>query len=393
MTRQQHNLLVGKTDLKVAFLSSYPPRECGIATFTKPLERVLNELYLSSPAQVLAVNDEPYNYNKNVAFTIDAFKRASFKTAANFVNKSQIEVVNVQHEYGLYGGEAGEFLLDFYLNVKKPIVTTFHSVVPKHSPKRAWVTQKIIDNSATIVVMTEFAKEMLMEIFHIDDEKIEIIPHGVPNVRPNLKAQAKQKLGFANRTLLTTFGLINPGKGIEFGIQAMVEVVKHYPNVIYLILGKTHPVLLRNEGESYRRKLEGLVKDFGLGKNIKFVNRYLDYNNLVDYLIATDVYLMLQVDPYQAFSGTTAYALGCGTPVIGTPTPYNREVLADGRGQLVPFEDEYSVRKQILKLLNKPSLSDDMAMRAYRYGRDMIWPRVGLDYLKVFDLAILKKDL
>lgn len=390
MTKQEKHFLLGKTDIHVAFVSSYPPRHCGIGTFTKPLERVMNELYLSVPAEIVAVSDADYKYDKKVSWVIKDRTKKSFAQAADYLNQSKIEVVNVQHEYGLYGGEAGEHVLEFYGRLKKPVVTTLHSVLTKHSPKRAWVTQKILDKSSSVIAMTELAKQMLLEIFNIDEDKIEVIPHGVPNIRPNQQNQAKNKLKLTDKVVLATFGLLNPGKGIDFGIRALPEIIKQFPNLVYLVIGQTHPVWRRQHGEVYRHYLEKLVKDLDLRGHVKFINEYLDYQLLVDYLKATDIYLMLQTDPNQAFSGSAAYALGCGKPIIGTPTPFNRETLADQRGELVPFEDEYSVRKKIINLLSDGDLRREMSVKAYRYGRDMIWPRVALDYLKVFDLTLLK---
>ncbi|MBI3261343.1 glycosyltransferase family 4 protein [Candidatus Berkelbacteria bacterium] len=381
--------LVGKNDIRVAFVSTYPPRHCGVGTFTRALEQVMNTLYLDQPTKIVSVDDQVYRYGKAVSYRIRDTDPKSFTKAAHYLNRSPVEIVSLQHEYGLYGGEAGEHVLKFYQHIRKPVVTTLHSVLTKHSPKRAWVTQKILDASASVVVMTEIAKDMLLEIFTIDQDKIEVIPHGVPNIRPNQSAAAKRELKLEKRFLLSTFGLLNPGKGIEYALRALPEVVKQFPNVIYLVIGKTHPVHQRRFGEDYRRSLEDMVKQLNLGKHVQFVNRYLDYRSLVNYLKATDIYLMLQTDPNQAFSGTAAYALGIGSPIIGTPTPFNREILGDGRGVFVPFEDEYSVRRKLLQLIPDDERRKEMSMRSYRYARDMIWPRVALDYVQIFDLTLL----
>lgn len=381
--------LVGKSDIRVAFVSTYPPRHCGVGTFTRALEQVMTTLYLDHPAKIVSVDDETYHYGGAVSYHINDNDPSSFIKAARYLSRAPIEIVNLHHEYGLYGGEAGEFVLKFYQHIRKPVVTTLHSVLNKHSSKRAWVTQKILDASASVVVMTDVAKEMLLEIFTIDEDKIEVIPHGVPNIRPNQSHAAKRELGFEKRFVLATFGLLNPGKGIEYAIRALPEVVKQFPNVVYLVIGKTHPVHQRRFGDGYRQSLEHLVDELHLGKHVQFVNRYLDYRSLVNYLKATDLYLMLQTDPNQAFSGTAAYALGIGIPIIGTPTPFNREVLGDGRGVLVPFEDDYSVKRKLLQLIPNRDRRREMSMRSYRYGRDMIWPRVALDYVQVFDLTLL----
>lgn len=381
--------LVGKNDIRLAFVSTYPPRHCGIGTFTRALEQVMNTLYLGHPATIVSVNDGAYRYGTAVSYQIRDNDPKSFTNAAQHLNRSPVEIISLQHEYGLYGGEAGEHVLKFYQHIRKPVVTTLHSVLTKHSPKRAWVTQKILDGSASVVVMTEVAKDMLLEIFTIDEDKIEVIPHGVPNIRPNQSHAAKRELNLEKRFVLATFGLLNPGKGIEYAIKALPEIVKQFPNVLYLVIGKTHPVHQRNFGDGYRQSLEHLVEELNLGKHVQFVNRYLDYRSLVNYLKATDIYLMLQTDPNQAFSGSAAYALGVGAPIIGTPTPFNREVLGDGRGMFVPFEDEYSVRRKLLQLIPNKDRRKAMSMRSYRYARDMIWPRVALDYVQVFDLTLL----
>jgi len=381
--------LIGKSDLQVAFVSSYPPRHCGVGTFTRALEQVMTSLFLSQPTKIVALNDQPYRYGNRVIYTINDQDAKSFAKAAQHLNRSPVEVVNLHHEYGLYGGESGEYILKFYEKIKKPVVTTLHSVLTKHSPKRAWVTQKILDASASVVVMTETAKEMLLEIFSIDEEKIEVIPHGVPNIRPNQSDDAKRQLKLDKRFVLATFGLLNPGKGVEYALQALPEVINRHADVLYLVIGQTHPVHQRRFGDSYRNLLEDMADQLGIKRHVKFINRYLDYRTLINYLKATDIYLMLQTDPNQAFSGSAAYALGVGTPIIGTPTPFNREILAAGRGEFVPFEDEYSVRKKLLQLIPNEPRRKKMSMHSYRYARDMIWPRVALDYVQTFELTLL----
>lgn len=378
------------SDLRVGFLSSYPPRRCGIGTFTRALVQTMSGLYLKAEPSILALSDNQYQYDSQVIIEINPNEAKSFRRAAHHINRSDIELVNVQHEYGLYGGPDGANILEFYRRIRKPIVTSLHSVLTKHSAHRATLTQQLFDRSSSVIVMTDLAKQMIEEIFAVEENKVEVIPHGVPNVRPNQGEQAKQKLDLARRIVLTTFGLIGPGKGIEYGIRALKRLVTRHPSLLYVVIGATHPVIKRRNGESYRESLKKLVTDLELENHVRFINQYVNYHELVEYLKATDIYLMLQQDQQQAFSGTISYALGTGKSIVATPTPYNRTVLASSCGLLVPFDDESSIAKQIKKILTNPDLRHQLELRAYRYGRDMIWPRVALDYLKTFDLALLK---
>ncbi|MEO5368273.1 MAG: hypothetical protein H7831_18340, partial [Magnetococcus sp. WYHC-3] len=234
-----------KTKVKIAFLSTYPPRECGIATFAESLVKVFDALYVKSQVKVVAVSDEKgkYEYSPRVIFEIDQFGESSYVEAADYINKSMIEVVCLQHEYGIFGGQDGKYIIKFLENVNKPVVTSFHSVLKEHSEHRYRVTQRILDLSSSIVVMTKDAKKILTETFKVGPDKIKIVPHGVPNIRFDEKKDAKELLGFSGRTVLSTFGLINRGKGIEVAIQALAKIVEKHPEIIYLIVGATHPTV------------------------------------------------------------------------------------------------------------------------------------------------------
>lgn len=374
-----------KSDLRVSFVSTFPPRHCGIGTYTIALSRVMDEFFLKRRTMIAAISDRKYRYSDKVFFEIKQENRRTYRKAAEFLNSGSCEVVSIQHEYGIYGGEFGEYLLDLMEHLDKPCVTTLHSVVPVHTAKRKSITQRILDLSEMVVVMTNVSKETLLRIFNIDPGKIRVIHHGVPNVRPDEQEKAKKKLGLEGRFVVSTFGLINPGKGIEYALDALPHVVHEIPNILYLIVGKTHPVIRKKFGEVYRETLEQKMRDLKLNGHVRFINRYLDYHELVDYLKSTDVYIAPQTDPHQSASGTLAYAIGAGAAIISTPTAYAQEVLANGRGYLVDFLDSVAIAKKLHRLAKSPELLQKKRIKTYLYGRRMIWPVVGLEHLKVFE--------
>jgi len=374
-----------KSDLRVSFVSTYPPRHCGIGTYTLALARVMDEFFLKRRTQIVAISDKKYRYSDRVVFGIEQENRRAYHKAAEFLASGPCEVVSIQHEYGIYGGEFGEYLLDLLERLEKPCVTTLHSVVPVHTSKRKEITQRILDLSDAIIVMTKGSKETLTRIFNVDHAKIRVVHHGVPNVRPDEQEKAKKKLGLEGRFVVSTFGLINPGKGIEYALDALPHVVREIPNILYLVVGKTHPVIRKKFGEVYRETLEQKMRDLKLNGHVRFINRYLDYHELVDYLKATDVYVAPQTDPHQSASGTLAYAIGAGAAIISTPTAYAQGVLANGRGYLVDFLDSVAIAKKLLQLAKYPELLRKKRMKTYLYGRRMIWPVVGLEHLKVFE--------
>lgn len=380
-----------KTKVKIAFLSTYPPRECGIATFTKSLVKIFEGLYVKNQVKILAISDGKREYSPRVIYDIDQFDPKSYLEAARVINKSSIEVVVIQHEYGIYGGEDGKYILKFMENVNKPVIVNFHTALREHSEHRRKLTQRIIDLSSAIVLMTNNSKKIMQEIFDIEPSKIKIVPHGVPNVRFDEKNSAKELLGYKDRKILMTFGLINRGKGIENAIEAMAEVAKKHPESLYLVVGATHPTILKQEGESYRHGLEKLVEKYKLKNNVLFVNKYLDYDELVEYLKAADIYLAPQLDFKQAVSGTLSYAIGCGCAVISSPTSHATGVLSQGRGVVVTPESD-NIASEVIKLLDSPKHMESMALKAYRYARNMVWPSAGLAYLKVIESYMYDRD-
>jgi len=381
-----------KTKIKIAFLSTYPPRECGIATFTKSLINLFDSLYVKNQVKVVAISDKvgAYKYSPRVAFEINQFDRSSYIEAAEFINASKIEVVSIQHEYGIFGGKHGDYILDFMENVTKPIVLSLHSVLIKHDKDRLRTTQRMLDLADSVVVMTNLCKKMLLDKFSIEPNKINIVPHGVPNVRFDEKEEAKELIGLGGKKVLSTFGLLGPGKGIELAIESLAKIVPKNNDLYYLIIGATHPSVISSEGESYRYKLVQNVNRLGLGKQIIFINKYLDYEELVEYLKATDIYLAPQKDLNQAVSGTVSYALGCGAAVVSTKTNFSKEMLASGRGVLVD-SDPREMAFEIYKLVTYQDLLKKYQLTGYSFARNMDFPSVSLKFLKVLEANLLKR--
>lgn len=364
---------------RVACLASYPPRECGIATFTRDLAQ-------GSPGEwaFMAV-DEPggaIDYGTEVRLRIRRDQPEDYRAAAEWVNRSSIDVVNLQHEYGLFGGPRGQYLQHFLRHVRRPVVTTLHTVLPSPDEMTHRATRRILESSQAVVVQTQLALDLLHRFYGPVETLTEVIPHGVPDVpyRPGSREAMKASLGVAGRTVLATFGLINPGKGVEYALHALPDVVRERSDVVYLVIGETHPGVRAQSGESYRQGLEALTHSLGLDGHVQFINRYLSLAEVIRYLIATDVYLMPYLEPSQIVSGTLAYALGAGRAVVATPFAYAREVLAAGRGWLVPFRDSKAISQAVGSLLDDVVLRATMEARAYDYTRDWIWPQVRRRY-------------
>ncbi len=374
-------------DPQVACVSSFPPRECGVATFTADVASALDK-QSTKPTKIVAMNepDATRQYGPQVQWRIDQNDPASYLRVAESITRSTMDIVNIQHEYGLFGGQDGVMLLPFMDAVRQPIVTTLHTVLPEPTEAMRAVTQVIGAKSAAVVVLAQSAIPMLRDTYGIDERKLHYIPHGIPTVprKPGMRRAVKAQLGFSGRTLLSTFGLIGRGKGIEYVIQALPPLIEKHPNLLYLVLGETHPGVRRNEGEQYREYLQGLVRDLGLQEHVHFENRYLGLEELVNYLLATDVYLMAYLDPHQIVSGTLAYAVGCGKAVIATPFRYAQELLADNRGVVVPFRSPSAITKSLDALLGNEVLRANMEARAYAFSRPMEWSNVGTAYREVF---------
>ena len=371
---------------KIAYVGTYPPKECGIATFTLD---VVNSTDLSGwRSIVFAVDDaapeEPHPDSK-VVYTIEKENKADYIRAAKLMEKYRVSLLSVQHEYGIYGGDHGDYVLDLIKAVTVPVAVTLHTVLPNPSEAQRRILKEMEKHVACFVVMAHKAVELLVDVYGIAASKIRFIPHGAPNAPYHADKASKEKLGLQGRRVLSTFGLISPNKGIEDAIAAMPEIVAKEPTATYLVLGQTHPVIKRKEGEWYRESLVKQVEDLGLTDNVKFVDKYLTLHELLDYLLATDVYITpYYANPHQITSGTLAYAMVTGKVIVSTPYLYAEELLAEGRGFLYPFRDSAKMSEIIGRLLTDDALFEATRRKAYEYGRMMTWQSVGIQYTKLF---------
>lgn len=381
--------------IPVSFIATYPPRHCGIATYTCDLVTALAHLYKKSLTtyeglQVIALNDRPqgYHFPEEVRFEIREQHANDYREASEFLNLSDTEVVNVQHEFGIFGGEYGNYILQLLSRLNKPIVTTFHSILHNPSPDQLKIVKLISSYSTLIVVHSRKAVEFLSEIYNIPEDKIVIIPHGVPEVPFLDPAFYKDEIDAEGKQVILTFGLINPGKGIEVMIQALPKVVKECPEVLYIILGATHPKVKEQFGEEYRFKLERMVDKLNLRKHVIFYNRYVSLEELVRFLVAADILVTPYLSKEQIVSGVLSYGLGCGKAIVSTPYWYAEELLSDQRGILVPFGDSDALSEQIIELLNHEVKRHRLRKNAYQLGKQMVWSAVAKQYHAVFKRAI-----
>ena len=369
-------------EMKVAFVSSSVPRRCGIATFTADVMAAVKAADPSVRCSVFAI-DEPNSaraYGSEVRQRIRQREPETYRAAAAAINDSSIDVVNVQHEFGLYGiwkdGVYEDHLRPFLLELRKPVVTTLHSVPPDPSPSMRDAVRTIAEHSDAVVVMAHMAARLLARDYGITKTPV-VIPHGMPAIEPRGRHRLKKQLGVEGRTIVSTFGLVDPRKGLEYVIGAMPAIVQQRPDTLYLIVGQTHPELLKQQGEAYRNTLERAIEELGMRDHIAFVNEYLTQRAIVDYLLATDVYVTPYLDPNQITSGTLAYALGAGKAIVSTPYLHAVEALADRRGIVVPFRDSLAIAEAVGRILADPGLKHELEERAYAYGRETAWPAVG----------------
>ena len=382
--------------LKIAFISTYPPRQCGLATYTADLLDSINKMYQVNSKlkeetllEVIALNksQEQYSYSREVTFHIRDQHRGDYRRAADFINLSPIEVVSLQHEFGIFGGEDGNYILHLLASLNKPVVTTLHTVLRDPSPGQKQTLSRICQHSTLVVVQAGMAGKLLQEVYGVPESKITMIHHGAPDVPFLDPAYYKDQFQAEGKKVLLTFGLLSPSKGLEYAIEAMAEVVKEVPNALYIILGATHPEVKRVHGEQYRLSLEKLVRKLGLTKNVAFYNQYVTLEKLIQFLVATDIYITPYISQEQAVSGTLAYAIACGKAIISTPYWYAQEMLADGRGMLVPPRDSKALAAAIVELLLDEEKRNSMRKQAYQFGRQMIWKEVARKYAFAFDNA------
>jgi len=378
--------------IRVAYVSTYPPRECGIATYTKHLVDASSTFCaraVTSPA-VIAVNDRGgyYDYEIRVKSQIDAVDIESYEKAAQYINASDIDVVNLQHEYGIFGGEWGEYVTELLGRIEKPVVTTLHTLLEEPAPDAKTVLEQILEHSDFVVVMAKAGIEILEQHYGSHVDRIRYIPHGCPNVPFIGTGMTKRSLGLKDRVVLSTFGLLSRGKGIEYAIEALPQIVKEHPSILYLIIGETHPEVRKIEGESYRQLLLDMVESLGLEKNVRFVNRFLAENELIRYLQATDIYVLPYPNREQISSGTLSYALSTGRAIITTPFLQAEEVISNGAALKCEFKDPDSIAERVNMLLKDNQIQQRFGRTAYEYSRAMIWPNVAMSYVNVFYHAL-----
>ena len=371
-----------------AFLASFPPRVCGIATFTADLAEAMDHANPHVPrSQIIAINagSTAYSYGPRVRWTIERDQLQSYYCIAQQINRSPVQVVSIQHEYGLFGGSAGEYVLSFLEALEKPVVLTLHTVLEHPNTALRHLTEELARAAAGVVVLAERARQVLADYYpRVDVSQVHFIPHGTPSVAYAPTARFKQSLGLENRTVLSTFGLLGPEKGIEFALAALPEVVRYHPDVLHLVLGEIHPELRRQGGETYHTFLQARVTELGMQDHVRFYPQYLQQQEVVQFLQATDVYLLPYLNPLQIASGTLSYAVASGKAVVSTPFLHAQEVLNECRGVLVPFRDSEALSVAINGLLGDPERRMQMEQAAYAYGKRMHWPTVGRAYSQLF---------
>ena len=378
---------------RIAFIGNYLPRQCGIATFTTDLCEAVASAYIETTCIALPVNDieAGYPYPARVRFELTEKDIHSYTRAADFLNINNVDLVCLQFEYGIFGGKAGSHILTLLRNLRMPIVTTLHTILDSPTPDQRLVLEEVAALSDRLVVMSERGSEYLQKIYHVLPQKIDLIPHGIPDVPFVDPSFNKDLFGVEGKTVLLSFGLLSASKGIETVISAMPEIVARYPDSVYIVVGATHPHVIKHEGETYRLSLQWLAQQKGVESHVIFYNRFVSLEELVKFIGAADIYITPYLNEAQIVSGTLAYTLGAGKAVISTPYWYAQEMLADKRGVLVPFRDPAALAEQVMNLLGNEAERHAMRKRAYMFGRAMIWSEVAKRYMESFERARVER--
>jgi glycosyltransferase involved in cell wall biosynthesis len=373
----------------VAFLGDYLPRKCGIATFTSDLLQSVAARHPRISCFAVPVTDIEgcYQYPDVVRFEIKEQDLNSYRHAADFLNTSNVDIISVQHEYGIYGGPAGSHLFALLRESKAPVITTLHTVLLRPNADQYQVMKKLIAHSSRVVVMTERGRTILQEVYQASPDKIDLIPHGIPDVPFGASDSYKGQFGVGGKKVLLTFGLLSPNKGIEHVLNALPDVLAEFPDVVYIVLGATHPNELRARGEAYRLGLEAIAKKNNLENHVIFHNRFVELTELTEFIGAADLYVTPYLDEAQITSGTLAYAFGAGKAVISTPYWHAAELLRDQRGILVPFADAKAIAREVTALLHDATRRKAMSDNAYKLGRSMLWSNTAGLYMGSFELA------
>ena len=378
---------------RIAFIGNYLPRQCGIATFTTDLSEAIANEFPNVTCIALPVNDieEGYDYPSRVRFELTEKDIESYRRASDFLNINNVDMVCLQFEYGIFGGRAGSHIIALLRELRMPIVTTLHTILRDPNSDQRLVLEKVAGLSDRLVVMSQRGSEFLQEIYNVPSAKIDLIHHGIPDVPFVDPSFHKDLFGVEGKIVLLSFGLLSPSKGIENVISALPKILERYPNVVYIVLGETHPQVKRHEGETYRLSLQWLASEKGVESQVIFYNRFVSIEELVQFIGAADIYITPYLNEAQITSGTLAYTLGAGKAVISTPYWYAEEMLADDKGVLVPFRDPDALAEQVIRLLDDEQSRHAMRKRAYIFGREMIWSKVAQHYMDSFKRARIER--
>jgi glycosyltransferase involved in cell wall biosynthesis len=381
--------------MKFAFIGTYPPQKCGIGTFTHNLIKSIGENFgykdLLPNLSVIAIDDNielNYDYPSEVVFVVRQNNLNDYVIASKIINYNKADVCILEHEFGIFGGESGIHILSLISRIEMPLIVTFHTVIKEPTSTQRLIVNELSKKAFKIVVMSKKAVKFLLEIYNIPEEKIEVIEHGVPAGKIYQRDKAREKFNFSNKTALFTFGLLSRNKGIETVLKALPKVLKKHKNIIYVVLGNTHPKVLSLQGEEYREYLLRLVKKYGLEKYVYFYKNFVPEELLMEYLCATDIYITPYLNEEQITSGTLSYAIGAGTAVISTPYWHAQELLADGRGILFDFNNHEQLGDKLLDLLDNQDKIGQLRETARNYGNKIRWPMIGAKYIKVAASAV-----
>lgn len=372
------------------YISSFIPRKCGIATYTKDLTRAINLINPYCKAEIFAMvkPEDKIDYPPEVGFEINQYEIDSYIKAAYRINRSSADVVILEHEFGLYGGQFGEYIIRLLELLKKPLIITAHTIPDDPGKGYGLVLEDVIRFAEKVIVMMPQSLEKLIKVYGYTEEKIEIIPHGVPDIPMEPNDRYKKKKRLEDRLTIGNINLLSEIKGLEYTLKALKDIKRVFPNVMYLIIGQTHPVVLKTAGEKYRNFLKEKIRLYGLHENVRFINKYLSLNELIDWLKAIDIYITPYLDPQQSASGALAYAVGSGKVCISTPYLYAKEILSNGRGIIVPFRDPQAIVNAVIGVFKDPQKKSAMEKNTYKFGRLMTWYNIALQHLTLFDEVI-----
>lgn len=378
--------------IKVIYISTYIPQKCGIATFTKDVTTAINLLNPHALAKIITLvkEDEKVEFPPEVSHKIVQSDLDSYLSTAAYINNSDYDLVVIEHEFGIFGGDNGNYLIPLLEAIRKPKIMTCHTIIDDPHNEYGQIFQKLIANVDGLTVMTKSSAQKIIKFYGVSKKCIAVIPHGTPDLSYSPTQNYKKRKKLLGRTTIGNINLLSRNKGIDYSLEAIAQVVKKFPSILYFVIGQTHPNILKNEGELYRNSLKLKIKKLGIQKNVRFINRYLSSEELINWLRTLDFYITPYLESQQSSSGALAYAVGAGKLCISTKYLYAREILSNGRGIFVPFRDADAIAKSILAMLKNPLKKEIIQKRAYQYGRFMTWPNVANLYLDFFT-EIIKK--